>query len=141
MKNITFGLECTTSKKCNIHIFKTMSSNISVYNQKKCVLCCDNFKSDVIILPCKHIFDLKCLMTYVKFNYLEKKKKETKCPICKVETNTLDLFKKYKKILDIRLFMIQKGGSINNIYFYNNVNNHKPTAQITRASSAPDIFN
>ena len=74
MKNLTFGLECTTSKKCNIHIFKTMSSNISVYNQKKCVLCCDNFKSDVIILPCKHIFDLKCLMTYVKFNYLEKKK-------------------------------------------------------------------
>ena len=73
MKNLTFGLECTTSKKCNIHIFKTMSSNISVYNQKKCVLCCDNFKSDVIILPCKHIFDLKCLMTYVKFNYLEKK--------------------------------------------------------------------
>lgn len=91
----------------------------SIYKlfKKKCALCCDDFNSDVFILPCKHVFDLQCFMTYVKFNYLEKKNKGSEsefailCPICKVgkvESNTLDLFKKYKLILDMRLLIMKK---------------------------------
>jgi hypothetical protein len=114
------GLECDTNKKCNVHIFKTFS-NISFYKQKKCVFCCDNFKGDVVILPCKHIFDLRCFITYTKLNYLENKNKKIKCPICKVESNILDLFKKYKLILDFRLLMIQKRKFVKNVYIHNNV--------------------
>ena len=109
-------LEYYTNKKSMINTFKTFD-DISFYKQKKCVLCCDDFNSDVFILPCKHVFDLQCFMTYVKFNYLEKKNKGSEsefailCPICKVgkvESNTLDLFKKYKLILDMRLLIMKK---------------------------------
>jgi hypothetical protein len=121
MKTITFGLECSANKQCNIHVFKKKYNNLeefSFYKQKKCVLCCDNFKGDVLILPCKHIFDLRCFMTYAKFNYLEKKIKDVKCPICKLESNTLDVFKKYKMILDIRLLIIKKCKTVNHIYYH-----------------------
>jgi hypothetical protein len=130
------GLEYYTNKKSTIRTFKTFD-DFSLYKQQNCVLCCNDFKGDVFILPCKHIFDLQCFMTYVKFNYLEKNyscsdnssdkgsdsgdkgsdsgdsdsRFAILCPICKVskvESNTLDLFKKYKLILDFRLCLVKK---------------------------------
>lgn len=118
-----FGLECN-NKKCNIHIFKSFK-NISFYNQTSCVFCCNNFKDDIITLPCKHIFDLRCFITYTKLQYLEKKNKQIKCPICKIENNTLDLLKNYKVILQFRLLMMKKRNIINNIYIYNDIYQNK----------------
>jgi hypothetical protein len=115
-----FGLECNKDKKCNIHIFKTFN-NILFYNQTSCAFCCNNFKDDIITLPCKHIFDLRCFITYTKLHYLENKKKFIQCPICKAENNILHIFKKYKLILEIRLFMTKRIKIVNNIYIYDDI--------------------
>ena len=111
-----FCLECNTKNKCNIHIFKTFRTfkNFSSYNQSSCVFCCNKFKDDIITLPCKHIFDLRCFITYTKLHYLEKKNKQ---------------IKKYKVILELRLFMMKKRNIIKNIYVYNDIYENEKTTQ------------
>lgn len=130
-----FGLECNTNittgtvSSCNIHIFKTLKTfkNISFYNQTSCVFCCNKFKDDIITLPCKHIFDLRCFITYTKLHYLEKKNKKIKCPLCKIENDILGIFKKYKIILELRLLMMKQRNIIKNIYVYHDIYKNKKT--------------
>jgi len=122
----SFGLECNTKHRCNIHIFKTFK-NLSFYNQSSCVFCCNKFKDDIITLPCKHIFDLRCFITYTKLHYLEKKHKQIKCPICKAENDIFGIFKKYKIILELRLLMMKKRKLIKNIYVYNDIYKNEKT--------------
>ena len=125
----SFCLECNTKNRCNIHIFKTFRTfkNFSSYNQSSCVFCCNIFKDDIITLPCKHIFDLRCFITYTKLHYLEKKNKQIKCPICKVENDIYGIFKKYKVILELRLLMMKKRNIIKNIYVYNDIYENEKT--------------
>lgn len=119
-----FGLECNTKNRCNIHIFKTFK-NLSFYNQSNCVFCCSKFKDDLITLPCKHVFDLRCFITYTKLHYLEKKHKQIKCPICKIENDIFGIFKKYKVILELRLLMMKKRKLVKNIYIHNDIYTNK----------------
>ena len=118
-----FGLECNNNKKCNIHIFKKIKK-ISYYNQISCVFCCNDFKDfnqDIITLPCKHVFDLRCFINYTKMNYLQNKNKDIECPICKCSNEILDIFKKYKVILEIRLLMSTKQKLVKNIFVYDDI--------------------
>jgi hypothetical protein len=102
----------------NILISKKLK-NILYYSQTSCIFCYNNFKNDIIKLQCKHIFDLNCFITYTKLYYLENICKLVKCPICRHENNILCIFKKYKFILKIRLFMSRKRKITNSsIYIY-----------------------
>jgi len=100
----------------NIRIYK--KKNILDYSQTSCIFCYNNFKHDIIKLQCKHIFDLHCFITYSKLYYLENRCKLVKCPVCKHKNNILCIFKKYKVILKIRLFMSKKRKITNSIYIY-----------------------
>ena len=114
-----FGLEFYNNKKCNIHIRKINKN--SYYNQASCIFCCNDLIRDTITLPCKHVFDLCCFINYTKTNYLQNRNQHIECPICKSNNNILDIFKKYKVILELRLLITTQQKLVKNIYIYDDL--------------------
>ena len=57
----------------------------------------------------------------------EYKAEQIKCPICKAENDILGIFKKYKVILELRLFIMKKENIVKNVYVYNDIYENKKT--------------
>ena len=129
-----FGLDCTESSKCDVHIFNKYPNN-SNYDQTDCIFCCKKFNNDIITLSCKHTYHLHCFINYTKMNYLTDKNTNVECPLCKNNNDILDIFNKYKVILELRSLWTTKHKIVKNIYVYkdiysNNNNTFKTNPEI-----------